>query len=129
MAVVKRSSVAAPMLPKQTVEVEAIGGDVVVRGLLMTEYMTVVQRMGGLVQAAKARSAADSAASAALGSADLAAVMPALLAIAVLDADGQPLWNEAEWQIFGGKHPLQAVALFNVAWTLAGLNADENAKN
>lgn len=128
MAVVKRSSVAAPTLPKQTVEVEALCGDVVVRGLLMTEYMHVVQRMGALVQASKARKAADGSAASVVGS-EMASVMPALLAVAVLDADEQPLWTEAEWQIFGGKHPLQAVALFNVAWSLAGLNAEDNAKN
>ena len=127
MAVITRASVAAPTLPKETVEVEALGGDVVVRGLLLTERMALEQR---IVSAAKAaREAAAAAPGQPQNDAGINAALPMLLTCCVLDADGQQLWSEAEWQIFGGKHPMQAVALFNVAWRLAGLDQAANAKN
>lgn len=127
MAVITRASVAAPTLPKETVEVEALGGDVVVRGLLLTERMTLEQR---IVSAAKAaREAAAASPGQPQNDAGVNAALPMLLASCVLDADGKQLWTEAEWQIFGGRHPLQAVALFNVAWRLAGLDQAANVKN
>lgn len=133
MAVVKRGAVSAPNLPKETVEVEAIGGDVVVRGLTLTEYLAIALRMEDLARQARARRSAaesDGAAPApAVGVADIGPIMPVLLAIAVVDADGLPLWSEAEWQAFGGKHAAQAMALFNVAFRLAGLDKGANAKN
>jgi hypothetical protein len=126
MAVINRASLAPPTLPRETVEVEALGGDVVVRGLLLTERMKLESRMTQAAQ--EAREAAPKGAADNLD-AGVAAVLPMLLAATVLDADSNPLWTTDEWQIFGGKHPQQAVALFNVAWRLAGLDRADNEKN
>lgn len=85
MPVVKRGEVAAPTLPKQTVEVEALGGEVVVRGLTLVERLAVTSRLATLSAAAKGR-AADQPLDAAQ---DLSIVIPMLLALCVLDADGK----------------------------------------
>ena len=113
MTVVNRSSVAAPTLPKETVEVAALDGEVIVRGLLLTERLAIEARIVGL------RSTA----------ADVHAILPAVLAICVLDAEELPLWTEQQWQIFGVKHQGQALALFNVAWRLSGFVQAQDAKN
>lgn len=119
MAVVSRSSVAAPTLPKETVEVAALDGEVIVRGLLLTERLAVEARIVALRQAQLADSAAP----------DVNAILPVVLAICVLDADELPLWTEHQWQVFGVKHQGQALALFNVAWRLSGFAQAQDAKN
>lgn len=119
MAVVKRANVAQPTLPKETVEVEALQGEVVVRGLLLTERLAVEARIVALRSAQKADSSA----------ADVNEILPVMLAICVLDADDLPLWTEHEWQVFGIEHRGQAVALFNVAWRLSGFALAQDQKN
>lgn len=126
MAVVNRANVADPALPRETVEVEALGGEVVVRGLLLTERLDLEAR---IVQLARARRAAQDAPGADASDPGVHAILPQLLHMAVLDADGVQLWSEQQWQTFGGAHPGQAVALFNVAWRLAGFAQADNAKN
>lgn len=113
MAVVNRSSVAAPTLPKQTVEVAALDGEVIVRGLLLTERLAIEARVVGLRKAGE----------------EVNAILPAVLAQCVLAADELPLWTEQEWQVFGVKHQGQALALFNVAWRLSGFAEAQDAKN
>lgn len=123
MAVIKRGNVAEPTLPKETVEVEAIGGEVVVRGLLLSERQELEDLM---VRLAKAKREASESGGEAPG---MSTIMPRLLHLAVLDADGLQLWSEQQWQVFGGKHHGQASALFLVAWRLAGFAQADNAKN
>lgn len=130
MAVVKRANVAEPTLPRETVEVEALGGEVVVRGLLLTERLDLEARIVHHAKAAKAaREAAGGTDAGAAPAAGVHEVMPMLLHMAVLDADGLQLWSAEQWQQFGGKHAGQALALFNVAWRLAGFSQADNAKN
>jgi hypothetical protein len=117
MAVIKRQDVPDPVLPKETVEVEALGGEVVVRGLLLTEYLD----LKASIAAAAKGSVADRS--------GVHAVLPVLLAITVLDADEQPVFTQQEWQVFGAKHASQAIALFNVAWELSGFNQAAAVKN
>jgi len=125
MAVVQRGSVAEPTLPKQTVEVEALGGEVVVRGLLLVERLAMNNKLATMRAATR-----DRAAGAPYDpEQDLNIAIPMLLALCVLDADGVPLWSEQQWQVFGGQHQNQALALFNVAWDLSGLNEGAQAKN
>ena len=120
MAVIKRGEVPAPTLAKQTVDMPTLGGDVVVRGLLLTERLALVAGM--------AHTPADDDATPASRTA-LYAVMPTLLAQAVVDADGLPLWTADEWQVFGSAHEAKAIELFNTAWRLSGFAQAEQAKN
>ena len=117
MAVIKRGDVAAPTVPKQTMAVEALGGEVVVRGLLLSERMAVQTKISDL----SAASVADKTA--------LHAILPLLLALCVIDADGLALFDHDGWQAFGARHADQAVELFNTAWSLSGFNQADDAKN
>lgn len=119
MAVIKRANVEAPTLPKETVDVAALDGEVVVRGLLLTERLAVEARIVALRSAPHVDGAAP----------DVNAILPVVLAICVLDADDLPLWTEQQWQVFGIKHQGQALALFNVAWRLSGFAQAQDAKN
>lgn len=116
MAVLKRGEVAEPVLPKETVEVPSLGGELVVRGLLLSEKLAVESR---IVATAQDKGAADG----------VHAILPVLLALCVVDADGLPFWTEGQWQIFGASQAKEAIALFNVAWRLSGFAQAETAKN
>ena len=117
MTVIKRGEVPAPVLPKETVEVEALGGEVVVRGMLLTERLAVQKRITSLRKAE------------ANGLDDVHAILPVMLALCVLDADGLPVFTQDQWQTFGAEHAGQAVALFNTAWRLSGFDTEAEAKN
>jgi len=119
MAVVKKAGTAGPVLPKQTVEVEPLGGDVIVRGLLLVELLGVQQRIASLHQANKG---GDEVAS-------VSAIVPDVLALCVLDADGVSLFDRDQWQIWGGQHQGAALNLFNIAWRLSGMDKAATAKN
>lgn len=125
MAVIKRANVAPPVLPKETVEVEALGGEVVVQGLLLSDRQDLEAYMVALARAG--REAVEGGAGA--QAPGMAKVMPRLLHLSVLDADGERIYTEQEWQIFGGAHHGQAMALFLVAWRLSGFKQADNAKN
>lgn len=117
MAVLKRGDIAPPVTPKETMEVPALGGEVVVRGLLLSERMAVQKQIVSL-----RRAEADDTGT-------VHAILPVMLALCVLDADGLPLWTQDQWQAFGGTHADQAVTLFNSAWRLSGFDAEAETKN
>ena len=119
MTVITKAGTAGPVLPKETVEVEALGGEVVVRGLLLVELLGVQSRIAALHAANKG---GDMAAS-------VSAIVPDVLALCVLDADGASLFDQTQWQIWGGQHQGQALNLFNIAWRLSGMNRAATAKN
>jgi len=116
MTVLKRGDVAEPVLPKETVPVPSLGGDLVVRGLLLSEKLAVEAR---IVATAQDKGAADG----------VHAILPVLLSLCVLDADGLTFWSEAQWQIFGASQSKEAIDLFNVAWRLSGFAQADTAKN
>lgn len=110
MAVLSRGAVPAPVLRKKTVTVEALGGDVVLSGLMLGQ-MLALGRKGQ-------------------GDQDFGHVC-ATLAIGVLLDDGKPMWTKEEWEVFGGTHPTVALDLFNQIDALCGTAAPESpeAKN
>lgn len=107
MTVISRGAVAAPVLPKRTVEVPELGGEVVVRGLLLRDRLT-------LLASPEVR--------------DFGRVTR-MLAATVLADDGEPLWTEAEWDEFGAAHSDACLRLFDVAMELSGLKAEPLEKN
>lgn len=117
MSVVNRASVPAPTLPKEAVTVEALGGDVVVRGMLLTQRLALQARMRHL------------RASAPEGTDPAIAIVPELLAQAVVDDAGEPVFSTAQWELFGAQHQAQALGLFNTAMRLSGFDAEATAKN
>lgn len=113
MAVVNRGTVEKPTLPKRTVEVPALDGEVVVRGLLLDERLLFQQRV---------RADRDD-------EGGVRRHVPDLLALAVTDDEGEPLFTVDEWRVFGAKHQSQALELFSVAMEVSGFVGEDERKN
>jgi hypothetical protein len=106
MAVVKKSEVSTPMLPKETLPVPELKGDVVVCGLMLSDRLQVMRdAKDGDIRLSK------------------------LLAMTVIDADGKPLFDELQWETFGATNFKACLNIFNVAKRLSGFDAEVIAKN
>lgn len=109
MATLTRNQISVPALPRETVAVPALGGDVIVRGLLLRDRLAMfdAQRKDG----------------------DSFRRTAQLLARSVVDDQDQPLLSETEWEAFGAVHFEAALDLFGVAWRLSGLDVEVVEKN
>lgn len=105
MAVLSRDSVFAPTLRRETVPVPSLNGDVIVRGLKLSERL----RLRGLAQDAA-------------GSANPDRFVSELLAVAVVDADGNPFWSADEWDIWGSGQVADYGVLVDKALQLGGFD-------
>lgn len=124
MALIERSAAPVPpSLPREAVPVAELGGDVIVRGMLLSERMALSAM-----------------------SADLADVKPGetpeqaqrragreivffTLSHCVVLADDAPLYTAAQWDAFGSQHPGAVLDLYKHARRLGGHDEDDNAKN
>lgn len=106
---ISRDQIKAPVLPKEAVLVQSLGGEVVVRGLLLSERL-------GLF--AKARE----------GAAGFAHVCE-VLAVAVLASDSLPVFTAGEWETFGALHMAEAIELFGHVQRLSGLDVEASKKS
>jgi hypothetical protein len=123
MALIERNQVKAPSLPRETVAVPALGGDVIVRGLLLSERMQLSSLNAELAEPAPGETEPQ-ARSRAGGH-----VVAFTLARAVELADGKPLFSHEQWDAFGAEHPEAAIDLFDRARFLGGQNPEAAAKN
>ncbi len=123
MALLNRNQVKTPTLRKETVAVAALGGDVVVRGLLLSELIELRQFVQSQKQPAVGETPEQAAARAG------AQTCAITLAKTVCLADGEPLYSVREWEVFGAQHPGQAIDLFGVAQRLSGQVAEAVEKN
>lgn len=113
MASLTRADIKAPVLRKQAVACPALGGDVVLRMLTLSERLALHEH---LREANDARGRY--------------AQMAELLAVAAIDADsGLPLFSAAEWDLFAAEHTGDAMALLEVARRLSGFDAEDVEKN
>lgn len=108
----------APELPFEDVPCPPLGGEVRVRALWLSQRLAIEQRIGRL--RAKHADEPDAA---------VYACIPDLLAIAVVDAAGQPVYSRQHWEIFGATHTALALSLFNTAWRLSGMSGEDAKKN
>lgn len=115
---VDRSQVQAPVLPKEVTEVAAVG-EVIVRGMLLTDRMTLWDagqpRPGETAEQAKSRAES--------------AIVPETLARCIVLDDGMPLWSSDEWNAFGAGNPSEALRLFSIANRLSGGDTQAVEKN
>ncbi len=123
MALVKRNAVEAPTLRKETVEVPEIGGDVVVRAMLLGERLEIFAAQKRLAVPRDGESEED-----AHERAGRQLIAPTL-ACTVLDAESKPLWTTAEWNVFGSQHAARALHLFRVVMRLSGGSVEDVRKN
>lgn len=123
MAILDRNQVKSPVLRKQTVNVPALGAEVVVRGLLLSEVLEK-QHVNDVAKVPRDGETEERARSRAGGH-----IVSFTLARTVTLADGEPLWTEAEWDVFGAEHPGDVLELFRVAESLNGRNKKDIAKN
>lgn len=115
MAVISREAVAAPAeLAREVVPVEALGGDVIVTELSLDQrldFEDAVRRVHAKPGATQH------------------ALVPHLLARAVVLDDGAPLYTLQQWQTWGARHKAASLQLFLTAMRLSGLDAGEAEKN
>lgn len=115
MALLKRGDLAAPALPREQVNVASLGGDVIVRGLMLSERIALFGDAPGAKREFAERIAAHQS-------------MANMLSVAVLDADDEPLFTSEQWESFGAKQPEEFNALCAVAMRLAGFE-DQKKSN
>jgi hypothetical protein len=93
-----KAQITDPVLPKETVDVPEMGGEVIVQALMLEERLQ-------------------------LAAADLPAFghVAELLARSVVDDNGERIWSADKWRVFGGQHYQAAWKLFEVAQRLSKL--------
>lgn len=101
MAVLNRSAIPAPVLPKETIEVPSLNGEVVVHGLMLKDRMELLfsESETGRIN------------------------LSLMLSKTVVDDKGDPVFTEQQWELFGATHFVDAIALFKVAKRLSGIDA------
>jgi hypothetical protein len=102
----KKADIARPLLPMEAVDVPEIGGEVIVRGLTLSQRLElgVKFRDAGFRQ------------------------MPEMLARCVVDADHEPVFDADEWEAFGAKHFDVVLRLADKAQRLSGFDKDDSGK-
>jgi hypothetical protein len=101
MAVINKSAIPEPILPKETVEVPSLNGDVIVQGLMLKDRMELLfsESETGRIN------------------------LSLLLSLTVVDDKGDPLFTQQQWEIFGSTNFVDAMLLFKVAKRLCGFDA------
>lgn len=104
---IDREKVSVPDVPKETMDVPELGGEIEVRGLMLNEslrcYSLSSQNDGRLD-------------------------MAALLASTVYAADGKPLWTKEQWDSWGGVNASAAMRIASVSMRVSGLLKDDAEK-
>lgn len=100
---IRRADVATPLLPQEAIQIDSLGGEVIVSGLMLKERLEMATLNGGFERVA------------------------VMLAKTVRDADQKPLFSAEEWEAFGAKHFDDALKLAEVAQRLSGMGGEKNA--
>ena len=111
---INRREVAAVALPQEAVDVPAIGGTVLVRGMSMPQLLAFSAARRRALEPVEGETP-DQAAERASGE-----LVPLLLAATVVLDDGLPVYTAAQWAAFGSVHPAATLDLWRVAVRLSG---------
>lgn len=98
MTVLTRGAVPEPMPPMETVQVDVLGGEVVVKALLLSERLELQTN-----------------------DLSVAKRVATVLSLCVLMADKQPMWSPEQWEAWGAAHYEEAMRIFEVVHRLSGL--------
>lgn len=123
MELLQRSAVPALILPIERAPMASLGAEVVVRGRVLEQTLSLfalhatvlTPREGESAEQARVRAGAD--------------LVAETLAHQVVLGDGLPMWSAEQWRVHGGMHPDEVMALHAVAQRLAGANAEDVEKN
>jgi hypothetical protein len=123
MSTLNRERLNRPTLRKESVSMPLLGGEVLVREMLLDEKLLNtarqsvdrVARPGESEQEAKARAGV--------------AMVSRILSWCVVGEDGEALMSVQEWREFGGRNLQEVMDAFNVAMRLSGFDLAEVEKN
>lgn len=104
-----KSEIKPPVLPKEAVQVDSLGGEVIVRGLMLAPRLALMANLG---EDGRAYTQVSN-----------------VLAATVIDAMGLPIFTAEEWEAFGAAHFDDAMKLFSVASRLSGGDMAAAKKN
>lgn len=123
MTLLSRDQVKAPTLPKETVACPALGGDVVVVGLVLSQHIALagLRRSLGRVRPGETPEEAASRAGGRL--------LAETLTRCVRLADGEPVYTADEWETWGAQNVEPVMDLFAVCERLNGNAPEAIAKN
>lgn len=105
MTVLNKDNIPRPTPPKEVLDVPELGGEIIVRGLLLSERVRIFSTIN----------------TGSLGISDL-------LACTIIDAQNEPIFSIDEWEAFGSLHFVATLNLFKKAKELSGLDAEVNQK-
>lgn len=121
--VLNRSQVKEPKLPEQIEPCDELGGDVIVRGLLLSRRMELDE----INDKAKEPLEGETDEQARTRAGKL--VVPRTLHACVVDDEGHPVLSMDQWDIFGGAHRATTFRLFEIALRMCGRIPEDVQKN
>lgn len=114
MPTITRDAIAPVALPTEPVDVAAIGGVVLVRGMSLPQLLAF-RAAGRRASEPLPGETPETAAERASGE-----LVPMLLATCVVLDDGQPVYSAEQWAAFGTRHPGDTLDLWQRAIALSG---------
>lgn len=121
--VISRDAIPPVELPKQVVACVPLGGDVIVRGMDLSQAMSFFALRRKLIEPQEGETEDEAAQRSGI------TLVPFVLSMCVLADDEKPVYSEAEWSIWCGKHLVAAFELFTVATRLSGTDAADQKKD
>lgn len=122
MVTIARDAIEPVALPTRVVDVPAIGGAVLVRGMDMPQLLSFTAARRRAVAPLEGETEQQS------GERASGELVPLLLHTSVVLDDGLPVYTAAQWAIFGTQHPQAALELWQVAIGLSGQDAAAEKK-
>lgn len=118
MALISRADVPEPAeLRREIVDVPALGGEVAVIELALIERLEFESMRVGPGAEKK-----DEGSKPGIKRRGDRLLVPQLLALSVVDADDEPIFDVKQWQAFGARNRNATVELFNAAFRLNGFD-------
>lgn len=105
MTVLNKDNIPRPIPPKEVLDVPELGGEIIVRGLLLSDRVRILTKAGSGGQP-----------------------ISEVLAASVIDAKEEPIFDVEEWEAFGASNFNVTLSLFQKAKELSGLDVETNQK-
>lgn len=122
MTTIARNQVAPVALPSAEVELPSIGGTVLVRGLDLPGVLKFAAARRRALVPVDGETEQDASERA------VAELLPMLLHMTVVLDDGLPVYSPGEWAAYAGKHPGDAMQLWQRSIELSGQDAAAEKK-